>query len=353
MNKNILLIFGGRSGEHEVSCVSAAFIEKNLLKAGYTVVPVYIDQQSIWYNPPSVHKKAGENKSNPCQLDFEGGRPKIRGTFIDFAFPIIHGTTGEDGALQGLFETYGIPYAGCGVASSAICMDKFYMREIFSKAGLVQVKYIRLNAFDNQNIESHLQNIESSFSYPVFTKPCNMGSSVGVNRAVDFASLKRAVADSFLYDESILIEQGLSVREVEVGIVGNYPNYAVSCAGEIIPSHEFYSYEAKYVDPDGAHLVIPADLTLEQQGQLKEIAIKAFRAIGGDGFARVDFFIDKQSGQLFLNEINTLPGFTPISMFPSLFAATGLEGPDLVKRIVQLGFARHERRQNLRHSYAT
>ncbi len=349
---NILLLYGGRSGEHEVSCVSAAFVEQNLQAAGFHVVPVYIDHEGQWQLQRRVHKFAVDNEANPCGLSFAQPKPRLGDIEIDFGFSIVHGTTGEDGALQGLFEMYRLPYAGCGVAASAICMDKFYMREIFSRAGLPQVKYIRLDLTHQAKMDDYLRDIETSLGYPVFTKPCNMGSSVGVNRAVDFNSLKKAVTDSFLYDDHILIEQGKPVREIELAVLGNYPHYIVSGAGEIIPAHEFYSYEAKYVDPNGASLVMPAEISPEVLEKLQQLARQAFAAVRGDGFARVDFFISKEDGSIYVNEINTLPGFTPVSMFPMLFAKAGIAGPELLKKIVELGLQRYERRQSLRHRYA-
>jgi D-alanine-D-alanine ligase len=347
--KNILLIFGGVSGEHDVSCISAQFIEKTLKESGYEVTPIYIDQKGIWHKQNLVTPKplvvesdiCSLIKSEKCQLQYADGKIDV-----DFIFPIIHGTTGEDGKLQGLMEFLDIPYAGADVFCSALCMDKYYSKTFFHQAEIPQVKFIKADRTDwLNNGEKVMRQILENFTLPVFIKPSNMGSSVGVSRVKESQQLKDALKLAFDYDDQILCEQGLNVREIEVSILGNYPDYTVSIPGEIIPHHEFYSYEAKYLDQNGATLKIPAEITPEQKIEIQSMAQKAFKAVKGDGFARIDFFIDKNTQIVYLNEINTLPGFTPISMFPMMFEKSGLKPVDLIKTIVNLGVEKFKRKK--------
>lgn len=354
MQKNIILLFGGASGEHEVSCVSAKYLESILLKANHKVYAVYITLDGEWHLQSSVPEEPQKYEKCLCSLtkresiflDSEKGSNPV-----DFAFPIIHGTTGEDGKLQGLLEFTGLAYAGAGVLSSALCMDKYFSKILFKDANIPQVPFIKIDRQEWQGSpEGIRQKIKDGFKYPVFIKPSNMGSSVGVSRVGEDGQLEGALTEAFLYDDQVLCEQGYSFREVEVSIIGNYPDYRVSSPGEIIPSHNFYSYEAKYIDQDGARLLIPAEVSPEQSARIQELAISAFRAVKGDGFARIDFFIDKQEQTLFLNEINTLPGFTPISMFARLWEASGLPAVDLLNQIIELGVEKYKQRKSLKTS---
>lgn len=348
---NIALVYGGRSGEHEVSCISAAFLEKTLAEAGYTLYPVYIDRSGIMHLQRSVSENADNHIENTVSF-----RRSPEGVFlatetgqqpVDFAFPIVHGTTGEDGRLQGFFDMLELPYAGSGHAASAVSMDKYLSRNVFADAGLPQVKYMKLEKTDFLASAGAMQEkIKSQFKLPLFIKPCNMGSSVGVHRVASENELEPALSDAFRFDDHLLCEEGRSVREIELAVIGNFPEYRVTQAGEIKPNHDFYSYEAKYLDENGADLELPAQLNADLLSELKRTAAEAFAAIRGDGFARVDFFIDRDSGEVLLNEINTLPGFTPISMFPQLWAAEGMPGPELVKELVRLGFDRMKKLQN-------
>jgi len=338
---NILLIFGGVSGEHDVSCISAQFIEKTLIQCNYNVIPVYIDRNGLWYKQNSVSAKPVTSKLELCHLvksvkcHLQSLNEKIE---VDFVFPIIHGTNGEDGKLQGMLEFLDIPYAGAGVLSSALCMDKYYSKIFFQKAKLPQVKFIKIDRNEWINKPEYvIQKIMETFKVPVFVKPSNMGSSVGVSQVKEKNDLNKALDIAFSYDDQVLCEEGLQVREIEVSILGNYPEYKVSIPGEIITTHEFYSYEAKYLDKNGAKINISADLTVDQIQEIQNLAIKSFKAVKGDGFARIDFFIDKKTQIIYLNEINTLPGFTPISMFPMMWENTGLKSTDLLKTIVNLG----------------
>ena len=350
--KTVLLVYGGQSGEHEVSCVSAAYLEQTIAEAGYTPVPVYVDRSGVWHWQKTVHKEAAENDQNPATLTRVGGNVLLRSAtgsvVVQFAFPIIHGTAGEDGSLQGYFEVLGLPYAGAGVASSAVCMDKALMRALFAVHGLPQVEYFVISRADKADARQIDRQITESFGYPVFIKPCNMGSSVGVHKVKDSAALAAAIADAARFDDHLLCEQGLNVRELEIAIAGNYPEYVTSGVGEIRVNHEFYSYEAKYLDPRGAELFLKAEISEAQAADIRKLAEQAFAAVRGDGFARIDFFLDKDSGKLYLNEINTLPGFTPISMFPQLFRAAGVAGPEITRRLIELGEARWARLQRLR-----
>lgn len=349
--QTVLLLYGGQSGEHEVSCVSAAYLEQTIAQAGFVPVPVYVDRQGIWHWQKQVHKIAAENVVNPATLTRSGGNAILRSATdalaIGFAFPIIHGTAGEDGSLQGFFEVLGLPYAGAGVACSAVCMDKALMRALFAVNGIPQVRYFTIPESAKADLRLIDQKIRATFGYPVFVKPCNMGSSVGIHKVKDAAALAAAIADAARFDDHLLCEEGLDVRELEIAIAGNYPDYITSGVGEIKVKHEFYSYEAKYIDPNGAELLLTAPLAEAQQVEIRTLAKQAFAAVRGDGFARIDFFLEKKSGKLYLNEINTLPGFTPISMFPQLFQASGISGAEITRRIIEWGKERCARLQRL------
>lgn len=349
--KTVLLVYGGQSGEHEVSCVSAAYLEQTIAQAGFVPVPVYIDRAGIWHWQKSVQKIAKENATNPATLTRSAGNVILRSAAaslkIDFAFPIIHGTTGEDGALQGFFEVLGLPYAGAGVACSAVCMDKALMRALFAVNGIPQVAYFVIADAARAEVATIDAQIRAGFGYPVFVKPCNMGSSVGIHKVRDVSALASALADAARFDDHLLCEQALEVRELEIAIAGNFPDYTTSGVGEIKVRHEFYSYEAKYLDPDGAELLLHAPISESQEAEIRNLAKQAFAAVRGEGFARVDFFLEKQSQKIYLNEINTLPGFTPISMFPQLFQAAGVSGAEITRRIIAWGEERFMRLERL------
>lgn len=273
---------------------------------------------------------------------------QTRSAVIDFAFPIVHGTAGEDGALQGFFEVMGLPYAGAGVATSAVCMDKALMRALFAVNQIPQVKYFVIENAAQALSADIDQRITQEFAYPVFIKPCNMGSSVGVHKVRNKSELSPALTDAARFDDHLLCEQGLAVRELEIAIAGNYPRYVTSGVGEIRVNHEFYSYEAKYIDPKGADLFLSAEISESLEQEIQKLAIKAFSAVRGEGFARIDFFLEKEGGRLYLNEINTLPGFTPISMFPQLFKAAGESGAAITRKIIEWGAERSARLKKLR-----
>ena len=358
--KTVALIYGGQSGEHEVSCVSATYLEQTIASAAFTPVPVYVARDGIWHWQENVGKLPAENAVNPSTLERTGNGALLRSATnavkIDFAFPIVHGTAGEDGSLQGYFEVMGVPYAGAGVATSAVCMDKALMRAMFTVNGIPQVRYFVISGAETKDTAQIDARIRSGFGYPVFIKPCNMGSSVGVHKVSSGAELSAALADAARFDDHLLCEQGLAVRELEIAIAGNFPDYITSGVGEIqlnqnataLTHHEFYSYEAKYLDPNGASLFLKAPIPEDLERSIRQLATEAFAAVRGDGFARIDFFLDKKTGALFLNEINTLPGFTPISMFPQLFQAAGESGAQITKKIIDWGTVRFERLVALR-----
>lgn len=358
----VLLIYGGQSGEHDVSCVSAAYLEQTIAEAGYQPVAVYVDRSGIWHWQDRVHRLATENEINPSTLTRQKDQIILRSAesavAVSFAFPIIHGTAGEDGSLQGYFEVLGLAYAGAGVAASAVCMDKALMRALFAVNNIPQVKYFVLSNAERADVSAIDSRIKSEFGYPVFIKPCNMGSSVGVHKVNNTAALAAAITDAARFDDHLLCEQGLQVRELEIAVAGNYPQYITSGVGEIQVNlnstagtrHEFYSYEAKYLDPNGAELFLKAPISDAQANEIRRMAAEAFAAVRGDGFARIDFFLDKNDGKLYLNEINTLPGFTPISMFPQLFQAAGISGAEITRRIIEWGTERCARLQRLRAS---
>lgn len=316
-------------------------------------MPVYVDRSGLWHWQDKVHKQPADNAVNPATLARRDDQSVIlrsatNAVQIDFAFPIIHGTAGEDGSLQGYFEVLGLPYAGAGVATSASCMDKALMRALFAAAGIPQVRYFVIPNAGDAEARATDERIRASFGYPVFIKPCNMGSSVGVHKVKDASQLAAAIADAGRFDDHLLCEEGLQVRELEIAVAGNFPQYITSGVGEIRVKHEFYSYEAKYIDPQGADLVLKAEIPEAMSRQIAALAVQAFSAVRGDGFARIDFFLDQNSGKLYLNEINTLPGFTPISMFPQLFAAAGETGASITRKIIAWGAERCERLGRLR-----
>jgi len=348
----VALIYGGESGEHDVSCVSAAYLEQTIAAAGFTTVPIYISRKGEWHRQTRVAKIAGDNQNNPSSLLQKNGKVVLQSAAgdiaIDFAFPIVHGTAGEDGALQGYFEVLGLPYAGSGVATSSVCMDKALMRAMFAVNNIPQVEYFVIADAESANSDEVHARIKSSFGYPVFIKPCNMGSSVGVHKVADHTALKNAIEDAARFDDHLLCEQGLPVRELEIAIAGNFPAYLISGVGEIKVNHEFYSYEAKYLDPKGADLFLEAPIEPALREEIQRLAKAAYAAVRGDGFARIDFFLHKDTGKLYLNEINTLPGFTPISMFPQLFKAAGVDGAAITRKIIEWGKMRCDRLKRLR-----
>jgi D-alanine-D-alanine ligase len=313
---------------------------------------VLMKGEAVVVPPEPVHKGSGmvPLQSDASQLR----RASDRAINVDVIFPVLHGTFGEDGTIQGLFELADIPYVGAGVLGSAAGMDKDVMKSLFIAAGLPIVKHVTfLRSQWEENPKRIQKLVESKLKYPVFVKPANLGSSVGITKAHDRKELGPCIDEAAKYDRKIVIEEGVGgkknkAREIECSVLGNDKPEA-SVPGEIVPSKEFYDYDAKYLD-EGSQLIIPAKLSKSETKQVRELAVAAFQAVDCSGLARVDFLMDPKSRKIYLNEINTMPGFTSISMYPKLWAATGLEYADLIDRLIQLGLARHEEKKRNQYS---
>ncbi len=366
----VALVYGGKSGEHEVSLVSAASILAALDPTHFDVVAIGIDQQGQWYFNQLPELMADMTSREHHQLSAKLSTSKaititeteqtkeIIGGSIDVVFPIVHGSLGEDGCLQGFLEMADLPYVGSGVLASAIGMDKDVAKRLAHLAGAKTVPY---KAYTKAVFELHAEKIVSDiidhFGLPVFVKPVHLGSSVGIHKATDHDSLYWAIQDAFKYDEKIIIEAAIDAQEIEVSVLENpIPGEPplVSLPGEIRPNtsnHDFYSYEAKYLDPNGAELIIPADLPKEKIDEIQYEARTIFTALTCESMARVDFFLERGTGRVLFNEINTIPGFTPISMYPKLWEASGLPYKELLRMLIDLAIARHKRKQALQISY--
>jgi D-alanine-D-alanine ligase len=378
------VLFGGRSGEHEVSLLSAASILKAIDRKKFDVTPIGITKEGRWLaaadahgllegnDSAAQHLRAGDPAATPgAKLLHEGiptllapepdtsavttpdGKRRLDGKSLDVVFPVIHGTFGEDGTIQGLFELAGIAYVGSGVLGSAAGMDKDVMKRLFAQARLPIVKHVTLLRADwEKSPRKGIAQIEAALRYPLFVKPANLGSSVGISKAHDRKELGPALDLAARYDRKLIIEQGVcgksrrgvpaaKARELEVAVLGNDAPRA-SVVGEIIPGKEFYDYEAKYLS-EGSVPVIPAKLTRAQTKQIREMAVAAFRACDLSGLARVDFLMEPDGqSRIFLNEVNTMPGFTQISMYPKLWEATGIKYQDLITRLIELALERHQ-----------
>lgn len=361
MNKKIRIavIYGGRSGEHEVSVMSAKSIINALDKEKYEVLPIYINKKGQWFLNSNLEELTGNENTvsllpDPKRKDLvflTDSLIKESEDKIDVIFPILHGTYGEDGTIQGLLGLTDIPYVGAGVLGSAAGMDKAVMKALFAQAGLLMPSYL---VFMKKEIEDSLaavvKKIEETFGYNVFVKPANLGSSVGISKAHHKVELESALKLAALFDRKILVEDALeNIREIEVSVLGN-DNLVVSLPGEVIPSGEFYDYEAKYLSGK-SELLIPAPLEEKQIEEIQEMALKAFRAVDCAGMGRVDFFLSKEDGKIYIDEINTLPGFTSISMYPKLWEVSGLPYQDLIDKLVQLAMERHQEKSSLKTSY--
>lgn len=339
------VIFGGMSTENEVSCVSGVSVIKNLNKEKYDIFPIYIDKNGNWFEVQNIEKneKIGEELEDKISID---NIMEFLKTF-DVIFPVLHGLYGEDGTIQGVFELLKIPYVGCGVLASSVGMDKIYTKIIFDKAGINQTKYVYVRKYYNEyiyideNFNEKILKIEDisniiieKLKFPMFVKPSNSGSSVGISKVNNKEELEKAIKEASNFDRKILIEEGIIGREVECAVLGN-EDVISSCVGEIKSADEFYSYDAKYNNQDSKTL-IPADIPEEKSEEIRKLAIKAFKSIDGKGLSRVDFFIEKKSEKVYINEINTLPGFTSISMYPKLFAQVGIEYSALLDKLIEL-----------------
>jgi D-alanine-D-alanine ligase len=355
----VVVLFGGRSGEHEVSLASARGVMGALDPEAYEVLPVGITKTGAWLFDDDPMQKllvggtATEDAATPLEVETElvrGGtalataRPATMTTgaatlaTADVIFPVLHGPFGEDGTVQGLFEIAGIPYVGSGVAGSAVGMDKGIMKALFADAGLPQLPYVVVTRHRWRNEpDTVVAAVEETLPYPLFVKPANLGSSVGISKCRNSDQLRAALELAAGYDRRVIVEQGLErPREIEVAVLGNDEPQA-SVAGEIVPleKYEFYDYESKYSEGQ-ADLLIPAPVSAEAMAEVRGMAVRAFQAIDAAGLSRVDFLLDRETGRFYLNEINTMPGFTPTSMYPKLWEATGIPYDELVSRLVDL-----------------
>jgi D-alanine-D-alanine ligase len=338
-----ILLFGGRSAEHEVSILSARSVAGAAPKSRIEIVPVCIGRDGRFVGPErSARILEGSERSDRGDNDFSL-ESWVRGAAIDAAFPLIHGTDGEDGTLQGYLEILGIPYVGSGVTASAIGMDKGHMKHAFAAAKLPLVDFVQVHENDWHNERERIMRaVNNALRLPYFVKPANAGSSVGVTKVKNDADLGAAIEKAFRFDEKALVERGIDAREIEVAVLGNEDPQA-SVPGEIIAGREFYDYEDKYVE-DKTQLVIPAKLPKEKVEEFRRLAIAAFKAIGAAGYARVDFFLERGKDRLYVNEINTIPGFTKISMYPKLWEATEIKYSRLIERLIELGIDRFRAR---------
>jgi D-alanine-D-alanine ligase len=350
------ILFGGRSGEHEVSLVSARGVINAIDRDRCEVVPIGITKEGSWVvgdDPLAALSAGGRNVIiNTLNVPLELRAPSessssagnVRLQDLDVVFPVLHGPYGEDGTVQGFLEMLGLPYVGAGVMTSAVGMDKAISKHIFAGCGLPVLPYrVFLSRTWETNAAPVLAECEEALHYPMFSKPANLGSSVAVNKVRNRAELAAGLDEAARYDRKVIVEQGIEARDIEVSVLGN-DTRIVSVPGEIIPSREFYSYAAKYLD-NASQLLIPAALSAEQVEDIQRIALKACASVDCAGMARVDFLLDKRSGEIWLNEINTIPGFTPISMYPKLWEASGIGYADLIDRLIQLALERFEDRQ--------
>lgn len=371
---NIAILFGGKSGEHEVSLISASSVVRNIDSKKFKIVPIGISKSGVWFlqSDEELERVRSDEKNSFNIIEDEknlvsvipgrgknsfcvGGKPLE----IDAVFPCVHGTNCEDGILQGLLEAANIPYVGCSVAASALTMDKEWTKQVWQNAGLPVVPYVcvrRADLNDGAAFKKIIDGAISQFGFPLFVKPCNAGSSVGAAKAMNAQELSAALDEAFLWDNKVLIEKSIDAREIECSVTGNatIQNEKSQCGkvaayipGEILPNHDFYDYDAKYTDPDGAVLKIPAMLEKAQIEKVRTLAQTAYKILDCSGLSRVDFFIDKNSGELFLNEINTIPGFTSISMFSKMCEAGGLKYGELITLLIEEALEVFEQKKTL------
>jgi len=344
--KRIGIIFGGRSSEHEISIMSGAAVMCAIDREKYEPVPFYIDKEGAWFlNRTDLEglNELADPRIGSLAADAQKVTVADFDEMTDFAFPLLHGPFGEDGTIQGLFEMLGKPYAGCGVVASAVSMDKVFMKEAWEHAKLPIGDFTYTTRFacgvDFIGIEEEAARIESELSYPIYIKPANMGSSVGVSKVKDHTGIEEAIRTAFRYDDRVIAEQNINGRELEIALTGNGV-IETSAIGEILPDGVYYDYESKYRS-SGTKLIIPAELPDNVRSGIEELAVLAYSALDGEGFARIDLFYDEEQGRVFLNEINTIPGFTRYSMFPTLWGEKGVDFATLIERIIELGYERY------------
>ncbi|MGG1552847.1 D-alanine--D-alanine ligase [Paenibacillus ferrarius] len=371
------LIYGGKSGEHDVSLQTALAVMKAVDFQKYEITPFYISKKGEWQSGPAL----GAPAASVEELTFQAGKaleapsgsalaplfsavqPKgdvsisaadeaAEAPGIDVVVPLLHGTFGEDGTIQGLLEMANIPYVGAGVLASAVGMDKVMMKKVFAQEGLPQCVFRHFTRHEwEKNRAYHLMELETAVGYPCFVKPANLGSSVGISKARNQEELIAAVQFAFQYDRKVIVEENIDAREIEVAVLGNDEPLA-SVAGEIVSSNEFYDYKAKYKDGKSV-MVIPAEIPSDAAEEIRNLAIRAFLALDGSGLSRVDFFYGKTDGKIYINEINTMPGFTPFSMYPLLWQETGKPYTELLDDLIRLALERHAAKQQIQYSFDT
>lgn len=381
MNDNkrlkVAVLYGGRSGEHEISLQSAASVLRNLDPERFIAIPIAIDKGGRWHindvsliekgarvlpvfkDAPEVLLPPNPRAAGSALVSSDGKSSALRAPLptLDVIFPVMHGPLCEDGTIQGLLELAEVPYVGCGVLASAVGMDKEVAKRLSRDAGLPVVPWITVrDAAWQRDRAATAKEVAAKLGYPCFVKPACQGSSVGVHKVKTAAELDLAIADALRYDRKVLIEQAIDAREIEVAVLENADPAGeplTSIAGEINPRHEFYSYTAKYLDENGAELRIPADLSALELQTAQRLAAAAFSVLSCEGMARVDFFLDRKSGAFYFNEVNTIPGFTSVSMYPKLWEASGLAYRELLSRLIDLALRRAERKRALVRDYAT
>jgi D-alanine-D-alanine ligase len=372
MKTRVGILYGGKSPEHNVSLSTAMAVMNAIDKNKFDVIPIYINVEGQWIKGERLTGTITEVKQLqfhsdakamipvalnqvPALADDKNQFPSVTDAneeseaAIDVIFPLLHGPNGEDGTVQGLLEILNIPYVGNGVLASAVGMDKVMMKNLFAQAGLRQAKYVSFTKRDwSKDEEAAYDQVEQKLGYPCFVKPANAGSSVGITKCKQRADLKAAFIEAFKYDRKIIVEEAIVGREIEIGVIGN-DEPICSVVGEIIPKKEFYDYQAKYEDGD-TELIIPAEVTEEQYETIKQMAITAFKALDLSGLVRADFFLT-EDGTVYINEVNTMPGFTPYSMFPLLWKHSGVSYPELIERLIQLAIERHEEKQTIMYTF--
>jgi D-alanine-D-alanine ligase len=372
MKTRVGILYGGKSPEHNVSLSTAMAVMNAIDKNKFDVIPIYINVEGQWIKGERLTGTITDVKQLqfhsdakamipvalnqvPALADDKNQFPSVTDVnkeseaAIDVIFPLLHGPNGEDGTVQGLLEILNIPYVGNGVLASAVGMDKVMMKNLFAQAGLLQAKYVSFTKRDwSKDEEAAYDQVEQKLGYPCFVKPANAGSSVGITKCKQRADLKAAFIEAFKYDRKIIVEEAIVGREIEIGVIGN-DEPICSVVGEIIPKKEFYDYQAKYEDGD-TELIIPAQVTEEQYETIKQMAITAFKALDLSGLVRADFFLT-EDGTVYINEINTMPGFTPYSMFPLLWKHSGVSYPELIERLIRLAIERHEEKQTITYTF--
>lgn len=350
--KNIVVIFGGQSSEHEVSCMSVQTIIKNINQEHYNIHLVGITKNGNWLYVDSleeIEKDTWRNSVKKAILSPDATKKELlveeNGTYqsfsVDVAFPVLHGLHGEDGTIQGLFELAKIPYVGCGVLASAVSMDKFYTKVVVDTLGIRQAKWVPVRKADMTKKEEVAQRVEGQLPYPVFVKPANAGSSQGVSKANNREELYTSLENALEHDNKVLVEEAIVGREIECAVLGG-EELRASGVGEVLAAADFYDYEAKYFNAESKTTTSPV-LPEGKEDEVRECALKIFEAVGGYGLSRVDFFLENGTNEVVFNEINTLPGFTNISMYPMLWAAKGMEVSQLVEKLIQLAYKRYDK----------